>query len=101
MPARFTADQLYRLIDLPRFLVRPLRQQGVEHIGERDDACLERDVVAAQAALDAGASDREFYEAKLATGRYYMKRQLPATALHLARIQSGADPVMTLEAANF
>ena len=57
--------------------------------------------LAAQAALDAGASDREFYEAKLATGRYYMKRQLPATALHLARIQSGADPVMTLEAANF
>ncbi|MEL6644364.1 MAG: acyl-CoA dehydrogenase C-terminal domain-containing protein [Pseudomonadota bacterium] len=55
----------------------------------------------AQAALDAGASDRDFYEAKLATGRYYMKRQLPATALHLARIQSGADPVMTLEAANF
>ncbi|MEO0655399.1 MAG: acyl-CoA dehydrogenase C-terminal domain-containing protein [Pseudomonadota bacterium] len=55
----------------------------------------------AQAALDGGASDREFYESKLATGRYYMKRQLPATALHLARIQSGADPVMTLEAANF
>ncbi|MEO0693215.1 MAG: acyl-CoA dehydrogenase, partial [Pseudomonadota bacterium] len=55
----------------------------------------------AQAALDAGASDRDFYEAKLATGRYYMKRQLPATALHLVRIQSGADPVMTLEAANF
>ncbi|MDU8943334.1 acyl-CoA dehydrogenase C-terminal domain-containing protein [Ovoidimarina sediminis] len=57
--------------------------------------------IAAQAAIDAGASDREFYEAKLATGRYYMKRQLPATALHLARIQSGAEPVMTLEAANF
>ncbi|MEL6799580.1 MAG: acyl-CoA dehydrogenase C-terminal domain-containing protein [Pseudomonadota bacterium] len=55
----------------------------------------------AQAALDAGAQDRDFYEAKLATGRYYMKRQLPATTLHLARIQSGADPVMTLEAANF
>ena len=56
---------------------------------------------AAQEALDGGASDRDFYEAKLATGRYYMKRQLPATALHLARIQSGADPVMTLDAANF
>ncbi len=56
---------------------------------------------AARAALDAGATDRDFYEAKLATGRYYMKRQLPATALHLARIQSGAEPVMGLDAANF
>ncbi len=56
---------------------------------------------AAQSALDAGAGDRDFYTSKLATGRYYMSRQLPATALHLARIQSGADPVMTLDAANF
>jgi hypothetical protein len=56
---------------------------------------------AAADALDAGASDREFYETKLATGRYYMARQLPATALHLKRIESGAEPVMALEAANF
>jgi len=56
---------------------------------------------AAQAALDAGASDRDFYEAKIATGRYYMARQLPATTMHLARIKSGADPVMALEAAHF
>ncbi len=55
----------------------------------------------ARAALDAGASDRDFYEAKLATGRYYMQRQLPATALHLARIRSGAESVMGLDAANF
>lgn len=46
-------------------------------------------------------SDAAFYETKIATGRYYMQRQLPATGLHLARIQSGADPVMVLEAANF
>ena len=51
---------------------------------------------AARAALDAGASDVTFYETKLATGRYYMARQLPATALHLARIRSGAEPVMAL-----
>ncbi len=56
---------------------------------------------AAMAALDAGTTDAEFYETKLATGRYYMKRHLPATALHLARIQTGAEPVMTLDAANF
>jgi hypothetical protein len=52
-------------------------------------------------ALKNDTSDAAFYETKIATGRYYMQRQLPATALHLARIQSGADSVMALEAANF
>ena len=52
-------------------------------------------------ALARGADDAEFYETKIATGRYYMLRQLPATALHLKRIESGADPVMALDAANF
>ncbi|MTD99362.1 acyl-CoA dehydrogenase [Paracoccus sp. YIM 132242] len=57
--------------------------------------------VAAQAALDAGQGDAAFLKTKLATGRYYMKRQLPMTATHLARIQSGAEPVMELEAEAF
>ena len=52
-------------------------------------------------ALSRGADDAAFYETKIATGRYYMLRQLPATALHLKRIESGADPVMALDAANF
>ena len=56
---------------------------------------------AAKDALAAGASDRDFYEAKIATGRYYMARQLPATKLHLSRISTGAEPVMALDAANF
>ncbi len=56
---------------------------------------------AAMEALESGASDTEFYETKIATGRYYMARQLPMTATHLARIQSGAEPVMALDAANF
>ena len=60
-----------------------------------------RMAVAAQAALDAGAEDRGFYEVKLATGRYYMARQLPITATHLARIRSGAAPVMALSAEQF
>ncbi|TMV82816.1 hypothetical protein FGG78_23635, partial [Thioclava sp. BHET1] len=55
----------------------------------------------ARAALSAGTGDAAFYETKLATGRYYMARQLPATALHLARIQSGAKPVMALAAEAF
>ncbi|WP_054009016.1 acyl-CoA dehydrogenase C-terminal domain-containing protein [Cypionkella psychrotolerans] len=55
---------------------------------------------AAFAGLDAGG-DADFLNTKLATGRYYMQRQLPATALHLARIESGADPVMALAAEAF
>lgn len=51
---------------------------------------------AAYVALDAGASDRDFLEAKIATGRFYMARQLPACSMHLARIESGAEPVMAL-----
>ncbi|WP_299910629.1 acyl-CoA dehydrogenase C-terminal domain-containing protein [uncultured Paracoccus sp.] len=57
--------------------------------------------VAAQAKLDAGEGDAGFLNTKLATGRYYMKRQLPITATHLARIQSGAEPVMALDAEQF
>ncbi|MEZ5779164.1 MAG: acyl-CoA dehydrogenase C-terminal domain-containing protein [Paracoccaceae bacterium] len=60
-----------------------------------------RSAKAASAALADGASDRDFYESKIATGRYYMARQLPMTATHLARIQSGADPVMALAAEAF
>jgi alkylation response protein AidB-like acyl-CoA dehydrogenase len=56
---------------------------------------------AANKALSDGTSDTEFYETKLTTGRYYMARRLPATKMHLARIQSGADTVMALEAESF
>jgi len=56
---------------------------------------------AAQEALDAGADDVAFYESKLATGRYYMARRLPATAMHLARINSGGSTVMALDADQF
>jgi len=53
---------------------------------------------AALAALAEGTSDPEFYKAKLLTGRYYMARRLPATALHLSRIETGAETVMGLDA---
>ena len=48
-----------------------------------------------------GTGDGAFNETKIKTGRYYMQRELPATALHLARIKSGADPVMALTADQF
>ncbi|MDO6480005.1 acyl-CoA dehydrogenase C-terminal domain-containing protein [Shimia thalassica] len=56
---------------------------------------------AATSALANGTSDAAFYETKLTTGRYYMARRLPATGMHLARIQSGGDTVMALSAEAF
>jgi alkylation response protein AidB-like acyl-CoA dehydrogenase len=56
---------------------------------------------AAHVAMDAGAGDKAYYEAKITTGLFYMTRQLPAVGMHLARIESGADPVMALPAEAF
>jgi hypothetical protein len=56
---------------------------------------------AAYVALDNGTGDRDFLEAKIATGRFYMARQLPACTMHLARIESGAETVMALAAEAF
>jgi alkylation response protein AidB-like acyl-CoA dehydrogenase len=56
---------------------------------------------AAFTALDAGKDDTVFLNAKIATGRFYMARQLPACGMHLARIESGADTVMALGAEAF
>jgi alkylation response protein AidB-like acyl-CoA dehydrogenase len=56
---------------------------------------------AAYTALDQGRGDADFLQAKIATGRYYMARQLPAVSMHLARIQTGAETVMALDAAAF
>ncbi|NNU81189.1 acyl-CoA dehydrogenase [Halovulum dunhuangense] len=60
-----------------------------------------RMAIAAQDALETGGEDRTFLAAKLDTGRYYMARALPATALHRRRIESGAGPVMALAADAF
>ena len=56
---------------------------------------------AAYEALDAGHADRDYLEAKIATGRFYMARQLPACSMHLARIETGAESVMALPAEAF
>jgi hypothetical protein len=57
--------------------------------------------LAARRAISRGRDDGAFLEAKITTGRYYMVRQLPATAMHLARIRSGAAPVMALAETDF
>ncbi|MEM9139440.1 MAG: acyl-CoA dehydrogenase C-terminal domain-containing protein [Pseudomonadota bacterium] len=60
-----------------------------------------RQAKAAQRALEAGTTDEQYYLNKLTTGRFYMKRMLPETKLRLARIETGADPVMDLPAEAF
>ena len=56
---------------------------------------------AAQENIAAEVPDTKFCENKLVTGRYYMQRLLPETGLRLARITSGATPVMALDAEDF
>jgi hypothetical protein len=56
----------------------------------------------ARAALIApDAATNLFLRAKAVTARHYMTRQLPACALHLARITAGGETVMALEAEAF
>ncbi|PWL18425.1 acyl-CoA dehydrogenase [Falsochrobactrum shanghaiense] len=55
----------------------------------------------AEEKLAAGEGDRDFLEAKLVTARYYFERIMPESAAHLARIQSGADSMMALDADAF
>jgi alkylation response protein AidB-like acyl-CoA dehydrogenase len=54
----------------------------------------------AQAKIDEGETD-PYYANKLATGRYFIERILPEGAAHLAKLKSGAAPLMALEAEAF
>jgi len=56
--------------------------------------------VVAQAQIDAGSND-EFYTNKIITGRFFFLRMLPQIETHLAKIKTGAEPVMALEASAF
>lgn len=57
-------------------------------------------VKVAKAKIDAG-SDDPFYEDKIVTGKYFIARRLPQIDAHLAKLQSGAEPVMALAADRF
>jgi alkylation response protein AidB-like acyl-CoA dehydrogenase len=56
---------------------------------------------AAHSGLKAGAGDAGFYQSKLATARYFMQRALPDGIAMLARIKTGADAMMALDAEVF
>ena len=56
---------------------------------------------AAEEKLAAGAGDREAYlKNKLITAKFFMERIMPETALRKARIETGADTTMALDAAS-
>ena len=42
-----------------------------------------------------------FYADKLTTGRYFLERILPEAGAHLAKLKTGAEPVMALPAEAF
>jgi hypothetical protein len=57
----------------------------------------------ARVALDkiAAGGTTPYLSTKLVTGRFFMERMLPETALHLARIQTGCAATMELPAEAF
>lgn len=54
----------------------------------------------ASAKVAAGDSD-PIYANKLTTGRYFLDRWVPEAAMHLAKVEAGADSMMALEADAF
>jgi alkylation response protein AidB-like acyl-CoA dehydrogenase len=51
--------------------------------------------------LASGSGDADYYKNKLLTGRFYMEKVMPETALRKARIETGADSLMEMAAEAF
>ncbi|MEZ5815401.1 MAG: acyl-CoA dehydrogenase C-terminal domain-containing protein [Alphaproteobacteria bacterium] len=60
-----------------------------------------RMVQAAQARLEAGAGDKEFYKSKIETARFFMARVLPESDARFKMVMAGADTLMKLDEAAF
>jgi alkylation response protein AidB-like acyl-CoA dehydrogenase len=60
-----------------------------------------RIAAAARAGVAAGTDDRAFYEAKLATARYFGERVLTETSSLRRKIEAGADSLMAIPAEAF
>jgi hypothetical protein len=56
---------------------------------------------AAFAAKKSGGASDPYFDTKLATGRYFLARMAPDAPAHLAKLKSGAGPVMALAAEAF
>jgi alkylation response protein AidB-like acyl-CoA dehydrogenase len=55
----------------------------------------------AKSAVEHQDSDDPYYKNKLITGRYFLERILPEADSHLAKLRTGADAMMALEAEAF
>ena len=55
----------------------------------------------AKEALEKKDSGDPYYANKLITGRYFVERMLPEAPAHLAKMKTGAESMMALDAANF
>lgn len=58
-------------------------------------------VQAAQKKLADGDGDKDFFEAKIKTGRFFMQRVLPESDAKFKMVMAGADTLMELEASGF
>jgi alkylation response protein AidB-like acyl-CoA dehydrogenase len=56
---------------------------------------------AAFAAKKNGGDSDPYFDTKVATGRYFLARAVPDAGAHLAKLKSGAGPVMALTAEQF
>jgi alkylation response protein AidB-like acyl-CoA dehydrogenase len=52
---------------------------------------------AAQAALDAGSDNAQFYETKLVTARYFSERYMPEAGALRRKIEAGSEAIMALK----
>ena len=57
--------------------------------------------IVAQEKLDAGTSEQDFYQAKLATQEFFFKRLLPRAQAHVEALEAGADTLMQMTADQF
>lgn len=60
-----------------------------------------RMALAAQENLESGEDNKEFYESKIHTARFFMTRMLPESDARFKAVMAGADPIMALDASGF
>jgi hypothetical protein len=56
---------------------------------------------ASQRAIDQSADEKAFYDAKLATGRFFAERELPGSTALRRKVEAGAETLMKIPAEAF
>ena len=66
----------------------------------RDSVCLAyfwaTAALKAHEAIEAGTTEKAFYQSKLKTAKFYYDRILPRTRMHVAAMKSGADNLLDM-----